>query len=126
MASKNEIIRSVNTVWNTYKHFFERIKVNEEKFYRWFDRFRTYPEMRRVNNYVFKGPDSLFATLQNVQRIWILLTPQEWKLLPSMCKLHPQLIQLSVELKKLRQCWSKKPRYAIPKAKATKRSHRSS
>ena len=108
--TKDQMIQSIKALYNSNKDIFELIKVPEEKFYKWFDKFQTYDEIKKVNSYCHKGPESLFAVLAGGRLVMNLLTHSEWTYLRMNFRGHKEVLLLNAQLKLCRDCWSRKPK----------------
>ena len=121
MAKKSDMIKEIVAFWDLYKHLFIRFKLDEKKFFRWFDSFQKYPDVRQVYKFMFTGPESLLALVIPAQVIYNKLSPRQWEQLPYLDPRHPVIVELQRSLTQVRLVWGRRP-HGIPKAKKAART----
>ncbi len=110
MASKISMQESIFKIFEEYKNIFGLIGINEASFARWFNRFKAYDDVRKVNRFFFSGKIPLLSMLKIVKHQYRHFPPDHWEVLRTLNRSMTLVKELNQLLSSLRTIWVTRPK----------------
>ena len=115
MASKGDMIDFARGMFLEYCQLLELCNIQHDTFFKWWDRFKTYEDMRKANTFLKggKGPTKtcLLVSLILLNQTWKKLSPSQWTILLAISDSSDNEVNSLRELITLvKQTWKQKPK----------------
>lgn len=107
MASKSEMITTLQDIFGNYKEEFLEVGITDTDYYKWVVTLKLYPELKKGYNFILK---KFLFQLQIIQKVLKQHPKHAWPALKQFDASNVQVRMLRLTVKETRTLWKKRPK----------------